>query len=275
MMSLGKETHPIADLFPMLPDDELRELAADIKERGLLYPVVLDLEGRILDGRNRFAACQLAGVDPQFVTYEGDDPAGYTLSVNINRRHLSKGQQAILVAKVGELSNLDNQSQFARENGLSRQRLSQAQLIQAHAPELVDSVINGHVSLDAAYQTARDRKAADEALAKDIEDLKRHFADLEEKVRAEEISLAEALTIAAMRQQDAREQEEVHKQHVRISSKLLAQSIHYLVEMLGHPAAREALREIFDNDQSGENFTVTKATIRTAVNHLSDLEEVW
>jgi ParB-like chromosome segregation protein Spo0J len=54
--------HPIAALFPMLADDELEELAADIKARGLLQPIVLDAEGRVLDGRNRLAACEKAGI---------------------------------------------------------------------------------------------------------------------------------------------------------------------------------------------------------------------
>jgi ParB-like chromosome segregation protein Spo0J len=58
--------HPVAALFPMLADDELGELAADIKERGLLQPIVLDAEGRVLDGRNRLAACKKVGVEPTF-----------------------------------------------------------------------------------------------------------------------------------------------------------------------------------------------------------------
>ena len=60
----------------MLADDELDELAADIKARGLLQPIVLDAEGRVLDGRNRLAACKKAGVKPDLITYADGDPDG-------------------------------------------------------------------------------------------------------------------------------------------------------------------------------------------------------
>jgi ParB-like chromosome segregation protein Spo0J len=37
--------HPVAALFPMLADDELEELAASIKARGLRFPIIRDKEG--------------------------------------------------------------------------------------------------------------------------------------------------------------------------------------------------------------------------------------
>jgi ParB-like chromosome segregation protein Spo0J len=61
--------HPVAALFPMLADDELEELAADIKARGLRLPIIRDKEGKtLIDGRNRLVACEKAGVQPDFIT---------------------------------------------------------------------------------------------------------------------------------------------------------------------------------------------------------------
>ena len=39
--------HPIANIFPLLPD--LTELSGNIKEQGLLEPIIV-YEGQILDG---------------------------------------------------------------------------------------------------------------------------------------------------------------------------------------------------------------------------------
>ena len=98
------QIHPVAALFPMLTDDELADMAADISERGLIHPVVLDAEGRILDGRNRYAACKLAGVEPRFETYDGEDPGGYALSVNVTRRNLRPGQRYLVAEQARRLA---------------------------------------------------------------------------------------------------------------------------------------------------------------------------
>src|ERR1700676_387730 len=80
--------HPIAEPFPLMDADELRKLADNIKANGLREPIIT-FEEKILDGNNRFEACKIAGVEPQFEEYEGDDPVAYVISHNLTRRHLS------------------------------------------------------------------------------------------------------------------------------------------------------------------------------------------
>jgi ParB-like chromosome segregation protein Spo0J len=53
------EAHPAANLFPFMPDSEMEELEQDIRRNGLIHAIVL-LDGKILDGRNRWIAVQRA-----------------------------------------------------------------------------------------------------------------------------------------------------------------------------------------------------------------------
>jgi ParB-like chromosome segregation protein Spo0J len=59
------ESHEYANLFPLMSDAVTADLVASIKEIGLEHPIVT-LDGKILDGRNRYAACLVAGVTPAF-----------------------------------------------------------------------------------------------------------------------------------------------------------------------------------------------------------------
>ena len=95
--------HPAADLFPMVEGDELRELCADIKDRGLQWPIVVWRDGTLLDGRNRLVACYRTNQEVVLETYEGDDPVQFSLSANLHRRHLNPGQRAVVALKVREL----------------------------------------------------------------------------------------------------------------------------------------------------------------------------
>ena len=83
--------HPICLLMPSADDDELLNLADDIRAHGLLDPIVL-FEKRILDGRNRAAACESTGVAPRYVEFEGTREVAlvFVVSHNLKRRHLTK-----------------------------------------------------------------------------------------------------------------------------------------------------------------------------------------
>src|SRR5271166_1185813 len=83
--------HPICLLMPSADEDELQNLVDDIRAHGLLDPIVL-FEQRILDGRNRAAACESAGVAPRYVEFDGarEEALVFVVSHNLKRRHLTK-----------------------------------------------------------------------------------------------------------------------------------------------------------------------------------------
>jgi hypothetical protein len=86
-----------------MESDQLAALAENIRAHGLQYRIVL-FEGRILDGRNRYRACQLAGVEPHTRDFPADgDPLAFVLSANLHRRHLTTSQRALLAAKIASL----------------------------------------------------------------------------------------------------------------------------------------------------------------------------
>lgn len=94
----GYETHPAADLFPMLDDAAIRRLADDIKANGQKVPVVL-LDGKILDGRNRVAACKLLGHEPRTVEHNGANPWRAVWSLNAERRQIEDKLRLALIGK--------------------------------------------------------------------------------------------------------------------------------------------------------------------------------
>ena len=87
--------HEAANIFPLMDEDELRTLAEDIGLRGQLVPIEI-CDGMIIDGRNRWAACEFAGIEPLTVEVNPKDPVAYVLSLNLHRRHLDETQRAMV-----------------------------------------------------------------------------------------------------------------------------------------------------------------------------------
>lgn len=110
------EFHDYANLFPLMYGEEFTALVEDIKENGLLNPIIL-LDGKILDGRNRFRACVEAGVEPKFQDYEGDYPFSSVLSLNVMRRNLEPEQKAIVAAKAWRIKELQEEGKRRMAEG--------------------------------------------------------------------------------------------------------------------------------------------------------------
>lgn len=171
------EAHDFANVFPMLDGEHLQELAADIAANGLLEPITL-YKGKILDGRGRFAACQMEGVQPTFEPFEGTDTQAldYVARRNILRRHLTSAQRSMAAAKIADLKLGSNQHSEGLSIGrasrllkTSASSVARALKVIAHGdPALVTAVESGQVSVSAAAATVRDREDADSAQATSI-----------------------------------------------------------------------------------------------------------
>jgi hypothetical protein len=168
--------HEYVELFPLMLDDELRELADDIKANGQRDPIVL-FDGQILDGRHRYLACGLAGVAPEFTTFEGTeaDALALVVSRNVHRRHLTAAQRAISAAylvtvKHGGDRRSDQaatlpvdapthvtQAQAAAMVKVSERTVRDAVAVRAASPKLAEQVRAGKISLSKAAAQVRAR----------------------------------------------------------------------------------------------------------------------
>lgn len=141
--------HPLADLFPMMYRQELEALADDIKANGLREPIAITANGLIIDGRNRQAACELAKVEPRYQEVNGQ-AADLIVSANIMRRHMTKGQIAILavVAERGiTLPGSNEQLNRAVDDAVQPQKKYDYQRL---AHKRVEGLVSAPVIKDAA-----------------------------------------------------------------------------------------------------------------------------
>lgn len=172
--------HPLAEKFPLILGKEFVELKEDIKENGLLDPIVM-YEGQILDGRNRFRACQETGVEPTFCDYGGDQPARYVLSLNLHRRHMTPSQLATVAVEFlpelekeaktrqgtrTDLGTISTQSVEAPKpvratavaaelTGASQTYVKEAKALKAEAPGVFEEVKAGTISLPEAKRKSQ------------------------------------------------------------------------------------------------------------------------
>jgi hypothetical protein len=220
------EVHPIADIFPLLEGPAFDALVDDIRERGQQEPIWL-YDGKIIDGRNRYLACQRLNRETKTREWIGDDPIGFVLGANLHRRHLNESQRAMVAAKLTDLEKGANQ--YTKAEGVSidtaskllnvgRASINRARKALATGdPALVAAVEKGNVSVSAAANQAsgtskdntskgkgRSRRDSPKDLKKQIDDFeaeweelngsqKRHFVKTNQHELAELLEELEAM----------------------------------------------------------------------------------
>jgi ParB-like chromosome segregation protein Spo0J len=173
------ESHPLADIFPMLLDPEQNELTADIGKHGQLEPIWL-YEGKILDGRNRYKSCKELGIAPIVKEYEGDTPVEFVVSMNAKRRHLNESQRAMFAAELEQYEHggarnnqdanghLETRTKLAASLEVSPRSVARAKKIKKSGTlEDVQAIREGKLSVSAAEKKIksgmREKEATEDA----------------------------------------------------------------------------------------------------------------
>jgi hypothetical protein len=117
-MTADLKFHPLSDVFPLMEGEDFDALVADIKACGLREPIVL-LDGKILDGRNRYRACLAAEAEPRFEKHFSAhhcaaEALAFVISKNIHRRHLTTEQKRDLIAKLLKTTPEKSDRQIAK-----------------------------------------------------------------------------------------------------------------------------------------------------------------
>lgn len=183
-MNLGPyQVHPAANVFAMLDDEQLKALADDIKQNGLIHPIVLNHDATIMiDGRNRWRACELSGTDVVDVRlgahYTETDILNYIVSANLKRRDLSASQRDMVAVDLepfyaaaakerqrdaGKLKGNSPEAigqardQAAAVTGASGREVGRAKAIIRDAPDLAEKVRTGELPIHTADTMRKER----------------------------------------------------------------------------------------------------------------------
>ncbi len=179
------ENHVLANIFPLMSEDEYQKLKYDIQIHGFdkSLPIVL-YEEKILDGRNRYKACMELGVEPIYTNFEGQDPMEYVVRVNLHRRHLNASQLAFVALETekyyGEIAK-ENQIKAGEQYGKNKDK---GLPILAEAIEKIEPIL--------AVEKASKDIGVSTGYIKDAKKIEKEKPELAKKIKAGKMTIPEA-----------------------------------------------------------------------------------
>jgi len=196
--------HPIADVWPMMDEAKLAELADDIRKNGQLVPVWL-YEEKILDGRNRWAACKIAGVEPKTKEYTGDEPTAFAVSLNDRRRHMNKGSLAAVAAELEPFFAADAKRRQRDSGGDKKSAIARS--VMEKVPEPIDKK-----AAPPARQEAAKSVGVNDRYVSDAKKVKTEAPEVFQRLKAGKITLQDAKREVAKKPTDDWRQDERDRQ---------------------------------------------------------------
>lgn len=156
--------HKAAELFPEMSDADFQALKEDIKVYGQTDPISV-VDDKLIDGRHRLCACLALGIEPKVEHYEMSEAEiwSFVMSKNQHRRHLGKGQLAIIAAQAANIEPGGNQysdgvsqAKAGESFGVSKASVGRAKVVLEHGcDELIHAVKNGAVDVGNAEKLAK------------------------------------------------------------------------------------------------------------------------
>lgn len=259
------KTHWVADMYP-LNETDVAALAEDIKANGQVAPIKALKDGRIIDGRNRWLACQKAGIEPliEVINPDGDEVPDEKLfalatSCNSMRRDMTTSERAVASAVAwkrlfpeetrGGNTKAKPRNQgfesFAKDNfKIGKDYAGRALAIANYSPELLEAAKE---SLEGAYKTYQAEKLKRDEDRRNRQLLVDH-PDLKERVANGNLSAEEAIIIARKRDAEKLQAEESRKQQ----RALVAQGFHRTIDLFHGLANWEPaqLLEVIENENA-------------------------
>lgn len=265
------KTHWVADLYP-LKEEDVAALAEDIKVNGQIAPIKALKDGRIIDGRNRWLACEKAGVEPvlEIINPDGEEVSEEKLfalatSCNSMRRDLTTSDRAVAAAQgwkrlfpeetrggntKAKVQKCTFES-FAAQFKVGERYAKQALAIANYSPELLEAAKD---SLEGAYKTYQSEKLKREEEKRNRQLLVDH-PDLKERVANGNLSADEAITIARRRDAEKLQEEESRKQQ----RALIAQGFTRTIDLF-HGLANWELDQLLEVIESEDASSLASRT---------------
>lgn len=193
------------NIFPEAKEEDFKELLEDIRANGYDASMpIITYQGDILDGWNRWRACEILGINPVFREWQNQDDGdalAYTLRTN-KRRNMPSGQKAALAVeaegimeelrkaadqrkrelsgtranpgevrqKIAEPANERRTDTKAAELfGTNRTYVQAAAKIRAEAPEVFEKLKAGKTTMQEARKEAARKPAGEEWLPDELD----------------------------------------------------------------------------------------------------------